>query len=188
MDFLRLQYVLGFCSVGVVAACSGGSNSANVVPLVDGSIPDSGHAADGSSNGSGGHAGGGGGGAAGAAGNGGAGKGGVDSGAQTDGAPPDATTKMDASPSGDGASPEASTSDAGTPGCPLFGNYSLVHNGAGCGDVSDTAPSQRVDATNCTGSIEYDSGGTLGVTGSVTFDSGGKLASTSLKVGSQDMT
>jgi hypothetical protein len=90
----------------------------------------------------------------------------------------------------DAAAPDAEVPfDAGTPACPNAGNYVMVSHGAGCGDLNDDAPSQRLDGNGCSGRLEFDSGGTLGVSsGTLTFDTTGVLGSIALNVGSSKMT
>lgn len=90
----------------------------------------------------------------------------------------------------DAAVPDAGVSfDAGTPACPNTGNYVMVSSGAGCGDLNDDAPSQRLDSNGCSGRLEFDSGGTLGLSsGTLTFDVTGVLGASAITVGSSKMT
>lgn len=184
---------LALLSLGF-AACSG-DESTGTPGAPDGSAGTGGSATGGASNGTGGKGTGGkgtGGGATGGAGGSGGGTGGASAGGsgaggvKSDSGTPDGA---DSSVKPDGAAGGSDgAAEAAAPACPDSGKYSFTFSGGGCGDLNSGAPSQRFDGSNCSGSLEYDSGGSKGVSGSATFGTdGGALTATNLSIGSATM-
>jgi hypothetical protein len=194
------------CSL-LVSACSGDDGS-GLLGLLDAS-PDGGNTGGNGSGAGGRGSGGGGAGGSGVSGGGTSGVGGRASGSSgasggggiggrdassAAGSSGDAGTRDASSDGADGAVSEGGSDAAtpGVPGCPQGGYYALAPSGDGCGDLSNAASNQRMDAdpSRCTGYFEFDGTTDLGVSsGTLTFArDGGALAVSEVHVGSATMS